>query len=65
MLNREKKEWLNNQLNPTEVVASEARDMSADASMGEKTTSTQDNVVNFTSTITESKLKKQYSMVLF
>ena len=50
MLNREEEEWLNSQLNPTEIVAKAARDTPKE--------------VNSTSKITESKLEKKYSMGL-
>ena len=62
MLNKQEEEWLNSQLNLTEIVATEAKDTSTETSMGERTTSIQDKVVNFTSSNSESKLKKEYSM---
>ena len=52
MLNREKEEWVNSQLNPTEIVAT---DSPTQASTGGRATSIQDKGVNFTSKITESK----------
>ena len=64
MMNREAEEWLNSQLNPTEIVAMEARDTPTEASTGGRTTSIQNKVVNFTSKNTESKLEKEYSMGL-
>ena len=64
VINTEEEEWLNSQLNPSTIVASETRDNMTEDSEGGRTDSIQDKVVNSTSKIPVALKQKNLGLVL-